>query len=352
MTSPWEQAIPKTLAKAATPVAKKTTASAAGSTKWVWPTVSKRISGAPEPGHTAIDIAGKRGDPVFAPVSGTVSDIKWQPKGYGLNVRITTDTGLTVVLAHLDATLKDLKKGAQVVAGQVVGVLGSTGNSSGPHLHFEVREPGRAEDRFQLGTRSAIGAIDPRPFLVGGSTQSATLKPGSLNWAPTTQPAVTLSPPSSQPTIAGQYVAPVTTATPMVTGAIPFAPQVNRIGQQQAAAKGAPASAPGVRIPSTPLGDVTVPNPGELALKFVLITVGVMIVLIALAVIVLPRAKKLIADPAKERLDDLARLAWQGKTKSGKDITAPLKGEASAVATPQARLVAAGTRKIIRRRRK
>lgn len=94
--------------------------------------------------HGAIDIAGGGiyGTPVVAAASGTVvfaSAGGWGG-GYGTYIMIDHGGGVSTLYAHMSGLA--VSQGASVSAGQVVGYVGSTGDSSGPHLHFEVREYG------------------------------------------------------------------------------------------------------------------------------------------------------------------------------------------------------------------
>jgi murein DD-endopeptidase MepM/ murein hydrolase activator NlpD len=67
--------------------------------------------------------------------------------GYGLHVIIYHGGGLSSLYGHLDAVI--VSSGEYVLAGQVFGTVGSTGNATGPHLHFEIRRDGIAEDPRQ-----------------------------------------------------------------------------------------------------------------------------------------------------------------------------------------------------------
>lgn len=165
--------------QASTPSAKRaSTASSSGPTKPVrnptprapvWPTTSRRVTSAPAPGHTAIDIGGNLGDPLFAAVGGKVTDVRYSESGYGLNVRILADNGEELIYGHMQET--NVRPGQRVSAGQVIGAMGNTGNSTGPHLHFEVRQPG--PDQFVPGTRSTTTAIDPYSLIGLASSQGA-----------------------------------------------------------------------------------------------------------------------------------------------------------------------------------
>jgi murein DD-endopeptidase MepM/ murein hydrolase activator NlpD len=96
--------------------------------------------------HTGIDIAAPYGTPVRAACPGTVAGAGWAD--FGITVRERCG-GSVLVYGHLSRV--DVAPGDAVVQGQVVGREGSTGNSTGPHLHFEVDQGGQP--------------VDPRPFL-------------------------------------------------------------------------------------------------------------------------------------------------------------------------------------------
>jgi murein DD-endopeptidase MepM/ murein hydrolase activator NlpD len=111
-----------------------------GNGTYVWPAPSRRISGydfTPETGHSGIDIAGITGDALYAVDGGVVVYAGWHNHGYGNLVIIDHGTGFQSVYAHLDDIYTQC--GQSVEQAQVIGSLGNTGNSSGPHLHFELR---------------------------------------------------------------------------------------------------------------------------------------------------------------------------------------------------------------------
>jgi murein DD-endopeptidase MepM/ murein hydrolase activator NlpD len=64
--------------------------------------------------------------------------------GYGLHVVVSHANGLSSLYGHLDTVL--VASGGEVLAAQIIGTVGSTGNATGPHLHFEIRRDGIAED--------------------------------------------------------------------------------------------------------------------------------------------------------------------------------------------------------------
>jgi len=87
--------------------------------------------------HDGIDIGASKGTPVYAAAEGQVVFSDWGPTGYGLMVIIKHQHHLTTVYAHNSKNW--VRKNAKVKRGQKVASVGSTGRSTGPHLHFEVR---------------------------------------------------------------------------------------------------------------------------------------------------------------------------------------------------------------------
>jgi murein DD-endopeptidase MepM/ murein hydrolase activator NlpD len=98
--------------------------------------------------HSGIDFKGAIGSPIFAAAEGRVT-FAGRKGGYGNTVEVTHANGMLTRYAHLSRI--DVRPGQLVAAGATLGGLGSTGRSTGPHLHFEVR----VNDR----------AVNPRPFL-------------------------------------------------------------------------------------------------------------------------------------------------------------------------------------------
>jgi murein DD-endopeptidase MepM/ murein hydrolase activator NlpD len=90
-------------------------------------------------GHNAVDLAAPRGTSVMVSAGGRVIIAKMggYNGGYGNMIVITHDNGIQTLYAHLSKIYTTA--GAQVLQGQVIGAVGNTGRSTGPHLHFEVR---------------------------------------------------------------------------------------------------------------------------------------------------------------------------------------------------------------------
>jgi murein DD-endopeptidase MepM/ murein hydrolase activator NlpD len=93
--------------------------------------------------HSGIDLAVGLGTPVYAALPG-IARVVLSATGYGLHVVIDHGGGLSSVYGHLSSVA--ISDGASVGAGQVIGGVGSSGSSTGPHLHFEIRRDGIAED--------------------------------------------------------------------------------------------------------------------------------------------------------------------------------------------------------------
>lgn len=111
-----------------------------------FPVNGGRISsyfGVPRPGgrrHTGIDVPRPRGTPVYAAASGTVTT-KSRSSSYGLYIIIQHSNGYSTRYAHL-SSFADIRVGSTVVRGQIIGRVGNTGNSTGSHLHWEIRHYG------------------------------------------------------------------------------------------------------------------------------------------------------------------------------------------------------------------
>jgi murein DD-endopeptidase MepM/ murein hydrolase activator NlpD len=121
-------------------------------TRWVVPIRGNLTQhfGGPEP-HPGIDIAGPYGTSIFAAHRGTVIYAGWE-SGYGNFTMIQHEDGVVTAYGHQSKILVSV--GQKVETGQIIGLEGSTGHSTGPHLHFEVRIGGRN------GTK-----VDPEAYL-------------------------------------------------------------------------------------------------------------------------------------------------------------------------------------------
>jgi len=109
--------------------------------KMFWPTNCRRITQYFRWRHSAIDIACSLGQPIYAADSGEVIEAQggWNG-GYGNVIMIDHGSGIQTVYGHLSKFY--VKAGESVEKGQMIGAMGSTGRSTGPHVHFEVRSGG------------------------------------------------------------------------------------------------------------------------------------------------------------------------------------------------------------------
>ncbi len=108
--------------------------------------------------HTGLDLHGETGDVVRATADGTVTAAGWSG-GYGRAVDIDHVNGLSTRYGHLSSI--DVRVGQSIKTGQIIGKVGSTGRSTGPHLHYETRLRGEA--------------IDPQKFLRAGQRLDGSL---------------------------------------------------------------------------------------------------------------------------------------------------------------------------------
>ena len=120
---------------------------ASGSGEYIWPVDGGYISSHQGDGrnHKGIDIAAPYGTPIYAAASGTVTDAGtgWNG-GYGNCIVIENDDGNVTVYAHQAELAAEV--GDYIEAGQLIGYVGSTGDSTGNHLHFEIRKDGKYLD--------------------------------------------------------------------------------------------------------------------------------------------------------------------------------------------------------------
>ncbi|MBA4374944.1 MAG: hypothetical protein C0401_02075 [Anaerolinea sp.] len=125
-----------------------------GNGTFIWPSTETWLSGfdySPSTNHNGIDIAGKIGNAIFAVDDGVVVYSGWNNNGYGNLIIVDHGNGWQSVYAHLDTMAKGC--GDYIYQGDVIAGLGNTGNSSGPHLHFELRN-------------AVFGRVNPWDFLL------------------------------------------------------------------------------------------------------------------------------------------------------------------------------------------
>ena len=106
--------------------------------------------------HKGVDLAAPTGTPIYATADGVVTKAKWF-SSYGLYISIDHSADLETRYAHLSKLA--VEAGEHVKKGELIGYVGSTGRSTGPHLHYEVRIDGQA--------------VDPMPYMVEQEPQLA-----------------------------------------------------------------------------------------------------------------------------------------------------------------------------------
>lgn len=125
----------------------------AGSPPYAWPAPWHFLSGydySPSTNHFGIDIAGRLGHTITSVADGVVVYAGWNYGGYGNVVVVDHGNGYQTIYAHLDSLT--VQCGSWVYTGSLVGYMGSTGRSTGPHLHFEIQgaDIGRANPWLYL----------------------------------------------------------------------------------------------------------------------------------------------------------------------------------------------------------
>lgn len=114
--------------------------------------------------HKGIDLAAPRGTAVMASHDGKIIYTGKGFKGYGKMIMIESPNGWATLYGHLDKII--VFEGMSIKQGEVIGALGNTGRSSGPHLHFEIRK--------------LDGPVDPLPFLPAGEALTNDVDNGAV----------------------------------------------------------------------------------------------------------------------------------------------------------------------------
>ena len=101
--------------------------------------------------HTGVDWAAPMGTPIYASGNGTIEKLGWEG-GYGRYIRIRHANGYQTAYGHMSAFARNMAEGKRVRQGQIIGYVGSTGLSTGAHLHYEIIVNGRTVDpmKFRL----------------------------------------------------------------------------------------------------------------------------------------------------------------------------------------------------------
>jgi murein DD-endopeptidase MepM/ murein hydrolase activator NlpD len=114
--------------------------------------------------HTGVDWSAAYGTPIFASGNGTVEKVGWEG-GYGKYVRVKHNNGYETAYGHMSAFARGIEPGKRVRQGQVIGFVGSTGLSTGAHVHYEIVVNGRFVDPMRI--RLPRGRVLEGPILAG-----------------------------------------------------------------------------------------------------------------------------------------------------------------------------------------
>lgn len=119
--------------------------------------------------HGGIDIAAPEGTPIKSPIAGTVIDNRYGG-GYGNYVQIKDKNNMDHLFPHMTSP-SPLEEGTEVSVGDTVGYIGSTGNSTGPHVHYEIDD-----DAVNRGAETSKPHINPGKYMGGPLSGDSTLK--------------------------------------------------------------------------------------------------------------------------------------------------------------------------------
>lgn len=174
----------------------------------IWPAQGYVSQGFRKYRHEGIDIAGPSGTPIVAAAAGAVVKAGWDDWGLGNAIEIKHPNGSITVYGHNRRLL--VSKGQKVKQGQIIAEMGSTGNSTAPHLHFEFYPHGRV-------------AVDPQNVLasnIASKRQSPPISPPASGGYQVQKPSQPVSIPTvQQPVSPAQSIPiPVTLAPVINTG--------------------------------------------------------------------------------------------------------------------------------------
>ncbi len=239
----------------------RSSAGVCGSERMIAPvagaTFTSSYRSAHRPSHAGIDLAAPSGTPIRSVACGVVSFLAGttQTGGYGNYICVKHSSRLTTCYAHL-SRFSDERVGDRVRRGEVIGYVGNTGHSTGPHLHFEVR------------TANPYGRndLDPMPYLAGRSIPGTRVGPSAIggpDLTPTPQEESSLRPAAPRPGVSSSPDAVHAPAGGSPTSASSdrsletmgeASATVPTEGQLAAAAKGGPAIERGAMGPAQATG--------------------------------------------------------------------------------------------------
>ena len=125
------------------------------SSRYGWrrhPILKKRIL------HSGVDYAAPKGSRIYASGDGVVRRAEWAG-GYGKYIVVRHNSEFSTGYAHLNSFARGIKPGVRVKQGQVIGYVGSTGRSTGPHLHFEIIKNGKKIDPLKVKAATGVNLV-------------------------------------------------------------------------------------------------------------------------------------------------------------------------------------------------
>ncbi len=130
--------------------------------------------------HTGVDWSAPYGTPIFSSGNGMVDKVGWEG-GYGKYVRVKHNNGYETAYGHMSAYARGIEPGKRVRQGQVIGFVGSTGLSTGAHVHYEIVVNGRFVDPMRI--RLPRGRVLEGPMLAGFEKERERVE-GMMNRKP------------------------------------------------------------------------------------------------------------------------------------------------------------------------
>jgi murein DD-endopeptidase MepM/ murein hydrolase activator NlpD len=119
--------------------------------------------------HFGVDLACPEGTPYYATHAGTVKLARWNG-GYGYNIQIDNGNGILTIFGHSSQIL--VTEGQHVEAGQLIGLVGTTGYSTGPHLHYEITVDGKEFDPMKFMKERGVDIQTRQEAATGGTVIS------------------------------------------------------------------------------------------------------------------------------------------------------------------------------------
>ena len=116
--------------------------------------------------HKGVDFGAPTGTPIFAAGDGVLEKVGWI-NGYGRYILIRHNSTYKTAYAHMSGWAKGIRRGARVYQGQIIGYVGSTGNSTGPHLHYEILINGRQVNplKVRMPSGKPLNSKEKKAFL-------------------------------------------------------------------------------------------------------------------------------------------------------------------------------------------